>query len=109
MIVLDADSLMSGKAMLQLADAMERNPDVGLIQTVPIVASCTSLFGRWQQFAARLYGPISTAGLIWWSGAEGSIRGHNAIVRGRAFAESCGLPGLGGCAPVGGSILTHAV
>lgn len=107
MIVLDADSLMSGNAMVKLADAMERNPGVGLIQTVPIVANCTSLFGRWQQFAARLYGPVSTAGLIWWSGSEGSFWGHNAIVRVKAFAESCGLPALRGPAPFGGHIMSH--
>jgi membrane glycosyltransferase len=107
MIVLDADSLMSGRAMLQLADAMEHHPKVGLIQTVPVVAGCSTLFGRWQQFAARLYGPVSTAGLLWWSGAEGSFWGHNAIVRVRAFAESCGLPALKGRAPFGGAIMSH--
>lgn len=109
MIVLDADSLMSGEAMIRLADAMERHPDVGLIQTVPTVAGSTTLFGRWQQFAARLYGPVSTAGLIWWSGAEGSFWGHNAIVRVRAFAESCGLPALTGPAPFGGHIMSHDI
>ena len=107
MVVLDADSVMSGQAMLQLADAMERHPDAGLIQSVPTVAGCTSLFGRWQQFAARLYGPVSTAGLIWWSGAEANFWGHNAIVRVRAFAESCGLPPLKGRAPLGGPIMSH--
>src|SRR3546814_13827426 len=50
MIVLDADSLMSGRAMLRLAHAMESHPKVGLIQTVPVVAGCSTLFGRWQQF-----------------------------------------------------------
>src|SRR3546814_6405213 len=60
MIVLDADSLMSGRAMLRLAHAMESHPKVGLIQTVPVVAGCSTLFGRWQQFAARLYGPVAT-------------------------------------------------
>src|SRR3546814_2598232 len=77
--------------MLRLAQAMESQPTVGLIQTVPVVAGCSTLFGRWQQFAARLYGPVATAGLLWWSGAEGSFWGHNAIIRVRAFAESCGL------------------
>lgn len=107
MIVLDADSLMSGRAMLQMADAMELHPGVGLIQTVPVVAGCSTLFGRWQQFAARLYGPVATTGLLWWSGAEGNFWGHNAIVRVRAFAESCGLPALAGRAPFGGSIMSH--
>src|SRR3546814_15371439 len=60
MIVLDADSLMSGKAMLQLADGMARNPAVGLIQRVPLVASSTSLFCRSQQVPARPSGPTYT-------------------------------------------------
>lgn len=109
MIVLDADSLMSGKVMLQLVDAMERHPGVGLIQTVPTVANGGTLFSRWQQFASRLYGPVSTAGLVWWTGAEGSFWGHNAIIRVRAFAESCGLPALSGRAPFGGTIMSHDI
>src|SRR6185436_13843059 len=31
----------------------------------------------------------------------------NAIVRVRAFAESCGLPALPGAAPLGGAIMSH--
>ena len=35
MLVLDADSLMTGEAMLQLACAIEARPAIGLLQTVP--------------------------------------------------------------------------
>src|SRR3546814_17154520 len=73
----------------------------------PYTTLFRSLVGRWQQFAARLYGPVATAGLLWWSGAEGSFWGHNAIIRVRAFAESCGLPPLKGRAPFGGAIMSH--
>jgi membrane glycosyltransferase len=107
MIVLDADSVMSGQTMARLAADMERHPHVGLIQTVPTVVGAATLFARWQQFASRLYGPISAAGMIWWAGAEGMFWGHNAIVRVRAFAQSCGLPELGGRAPFGGHIMSH--
>lgn len=107
MIVLDADSVMSGQTMARLAMDMERHPHVGLIQTVPTVMGASTLFARWQQFASRLYGPTSAAGMIWWAGSEGMFWGHNAIVRVRAFAESCGLPELPGRAPFGGHILSH--
>ena len=39
MIVLDADSLMTGETLVRLAAAMERNPDVGLIQTFPVMVN----------------------------------------------------------------------
>ncbi|BBD98924.1 glucans biosynthesis glucosyltransferase MdoH [Sphingobium amiense] len=107
MVVLDADSVMSGQTMARLASDMERHPHVGLIQTVPTVMGATTLFARWQQFASRLFGPISAAGMIWWAGSEGMFWGHNAIVRVHAFAESCGLPELPGRAPFGGHIMSH--
>lgn len=107
MIVLDADSLMTGEVMARLASVMDRSPGVALIQTVPSVTGSRTIFARWQQFAAAAYGPISTAGLIWWSGAEATFWGHNAIIRVKAFAESCGLPELSGREPMGGHIMSH--
>ncbi len=107
MVVLDADSVMSGQTMARLAADMERHPHVGLIQTVPTVVGAATLFARWQQFASRLFGPTSAAGMIWWAGSEGMFWGHNAIVRVKAFAQSCGLPELPGRAPFGGHILSH--
>lgn len=107
MLVLDADSLMSGETMSRLAATMDRQPGVGLIQTIPTVIAGRTLFARWQQFAARFYGPISSAGLIWWAGSESSFWGHNAIIRTQAFADSCGLAGLPGKEPFGGPIQSH--
>src|SRR3546814_616977 len=99
--------LRSGRAMVQLASVMDRAPGVGLIQTIPTVINSRTLFARWQQFAASAYGTIAGAGLIWWSGAEATFWGHNAILRVRAFAESCGLPELSGKEPMGGHIMSH--
>lgn len=107
MIVLDADSVMSGQTMARLAADMERHPHVGLIQTVPSIVGAATFFARWQQFASRLFGPISAAGMIWWAGSEGMFWGHNAILRTKAFAQSCGLPELPGRAPFGGHIMSH--
>ena len=58
MIVLDADSLMTGDTLVRLVAAMERNPGVGLIQTFPVMVNATTPFARVQQFAGRLYGPL---------------------------------------------------
>jgi len=107
MIVLDADSLMSGAAMALLASAMEARPSIGLIQSIPTIVNARTFFARWHQFAAAAYGPAASAGLQWWSGTEATFWGHNAIVRVRAFAESCGLPRLAGPEPFGGHILSH--
>lgn len=107
MLILDADSMMSGDTILGLTSIMEQRPSIGLLQTVPMTINAETLFQRWQQFAGYAYGPIASAGLLWWSGAEANFWGHNAIVWVQAFAESCGLPELGGRPPFGGHILSH--
>lgn len=107
MLVLDADSVMEADTVLRLADAMERNPDVGLIQTLPIIAGGNTLFARMQQFAGRVYGPLIAEGIAWWHGTEGNYWGHNAIIRTAAFAEAAGLPDLPGRKPFGGHIMSH--
>src|SRR6266700_3396612 len=107
MLILDADSLMSGDTIVRLARAMEDHPSVGLIQTLPIVVNARTRFARSQQFAGRLYGPLIAAGIAWWHGSEGNYWGHNAIIRVRAFAQDAGLPDLPGREPFGGHILSH--
>jgi membrane glycosyltransferase len=107
MVVLDADSLMTGDALVRLAGAMEAHADVGLIQTAPRLVGRKSLFGRLQQFASRLYGPMMTNGLALLWGTEGNYWGHNAIIRVRAFAEQAGLPKVAGKRPFGGDIMSH--
>jgi len=107
MLVLDADSLMDGKTVLRLADHMEADPRLGLIQTWPRLIGSDTLFGRLQQFATSVYGQLPAEGYNMILGAEGSYWGHNALIRTRAFAESCGLPRLSGAPPFGGEILSH--
>jgi membrane glycosyltransferase len=107
MVVLDADSLMDGQTLWRLASVMEREPALGLVQTAPTIAGRRTLFGRLEQFANTLYGPLSAWGMAWWSGADGNYWGHNAIVRVEAFAQSSGLPHLKGKTPFGGHIMSH--
>jgi membrane glycosyltransferase len=107
LLVLDADSLMTAETVVALAAAMENDPDAGIIQTMPLIINRNTMFARLQQFAARIYGPVVGAGLSVWSDRDGNYWGHNAIIRTRAFAESCGLPTLAGRPPFGGMILSH--
>ena len=106
-LILDADSVMTAECVMRLVSAMERTPDAGLIQSLPVIVGGRTLFARMQQFAGRLYGPVIAHGITWWHGAEGNYWGHNAIIRTRAFAEAAGLPTLPGRKPFGGHILSH--
>ncbi len=106
-LILDADSIMQGATLVQLVSAMEAHPDVGLIQTLPIITGGTTLFARMQQFAGRVYGPLIAHGIAWWHGSESNYWGHNALIRTRAFAECAGLPELRGRKPFGGHIMSH--
>ena len=106
-LILDADSVMTGGALVRLAAAMAANPAVGLIQTLPVIANGNSLFARMQQFAGRVYGPVIAHGIAWWHGSEGNYWGHNAMIRTAAFAGQAGLPVLPGRKPFGGHILSH--
>ncbi|WP_369967837.1 glucans biosynthesis glucosyltransferase MdoH [Stenotrophomonas rhizophila] len=107
MLILDADSLMTGDTIVRLVAGMEHNPDVGLIQTLPAVIGGRTLFARMQQFGGRVYGPVIGRGVAWWHGAESNYWGHNAIIRTQAFAENAGLPALPGREPFGGHVLSH--
>ncbi len=107
MLILDADSLMEGRTVVRLASAMERHPDVALLQTLPTIVNGRTLFARMQQFASRVYGPVQAHGLAWWHGAEGNYWGHNAIIRTAAFAQAAGLPELKGRKPFAGAVLSH--
>jgi membrane glycosyltransferase len=107
MVVLDADSVMTGQAVSSLVRLMEANPRAGIIQTMPRLVKAETVFGRIQQFASRLYAPVFAAGLNFWQQGVGNYWGHNAIIRVLPFLASCGLPVLPGKAPIGGKILSH--
>ncbi|MDR3374441.1 MAG: glucans biosynthesis glucosyltransferase MdoH [Ancalomicrobiaceae bacterium] len=107
MLILDADSIMSGETLTMLAQLMEDDPQAGIIQTLPVIVNRNTLFARLQQFAGRIYGPVIARGLAVWHGRDGNYWGHNAIIRTRAFAECCGLPELRGPKPFGGHIMSH--
>ncbi|HWF63345.1 MAG TPA: glucans biosynthesis glucosyltransferase MdoH [Rhizomicrobium sp.] len=107
MVVLDADSVMSGETLTALVRLMDANPRTALIQAPATLVGRATLFARIQQFASSAYGPTYNAGLTWLQGSQGNYWGHNAIIRVRAFQSSGGLPTLPGKAPFGGEIMSH--
>lgn len=107
MVILDADSLMTGATLTKLVAKMSHNPNTALIQVPPSIIGGQSMFARIQQFASSLYGPIYATGLAYLQGGDGNFWGHNAIIRVKAFRDHCGLPTLPGRAPLGGEIMSH--
>ncbi len=107
MVILDADSLMSGRAIDHMADVLSGDPDTGLIQSCPMLIGADTLFARLQQFSNIAYGWLLAEGLANWSRNEGNYWGHNAIIRTRAFAASAGLPRLKGRGGKSEMIFSH--
>lgn len=107
MVVLDADSVMSGESLTCLVRLMENNPQAGIIQTAPKSAGMNTLYARLQQFATRAYGPLFTAGLHYWQLGESHYWGHNAIIRVQPFIDHCALAPLPGKGSFAGAIMSH--
>lgn len=107
MLVLDADSLMTGRAIDRLADELSVDPRTGLIQTFPMLIGAETVFARLQQFSNIAYGWLLAEGLAKWARSEGNYWGHNAIIRTKAFAASAGLPYLQGRSGKSELILSH--
>lgn len=107
MVILDADSLMTGTTLVNLVRMMEAHPQVGIIQTSPLLVRAETFYGRIQQFATSLYSRVFAAGMSFWQGSEGNYIGHNAIVRVKPFMANCGLPKLPWKEPLGGHIYSH--
>ena len=107
MLVLDADSVMSGQCLSTLVRLMEANPGAGIIQTAPRAAGRDTLYARIQQFSTRVYGPLFTAGLHYWQLGESHYWGHNAIIRLEPFMRHCALAPLPGEGTLAGPILSH--
>ena len=107
MIILDADSEMSGDCVCEMTRRMDADPELGILQAPPMPVNRVSLFARCQQFSARVYGPVFMEGFAWWSHIDGNYWGHNAIIRVDAFIRHCGMSKLPGAAPLGGEVLSH--
>jgi len=107
MLPLDADSLMTGEAIVRLARIMQAYPRLGIVQSLVVGAPSTSAFARIFQFGMRHGMRSYTMGSAWWAGDCGPYWGHNAMVRVKPFKEACDLPVLPGKPPLGGHVLSH--
>lgn len=109
MLVMDADSVMDGESVVAILRMMEGNERIGILQTNPRPIMRESLFGRMQQFSARLYGSVFSYSLQAMFMGHASYIGHNAIIRIAPFIQHCILPELTGPTPWGGKPLSHDI
>jgi len=86
---------------------MDKNPTLGILQTLIVGLPSSSAFARIFQFGMRHGMRSYTTGSAWWLGDAGPYWGHNAIIRTEAFRRHCRLPHLPGKPPLGGLILSH--
>ncbi len=107
MLPLDADSLMSGAAIVRLTRMMQAHPRLGILQSLVVGMPSQSMFARIFQFGMRHGMRTYTMGQSWWVGECGPFWGHNALVRIKPFVEQCHLPILPGKPPLGGHVLSH--
>jgi membrane glycosyltransferase len=107
LVVLDADSLIEGKTLVQMVRLMEQEPAIGILQTSPTIVNARTLFARVQQFASQAYGPLFTTGLAAYQLGEAAYWGHNAILRVEPFMRYCGLRKLRGPGLFRGPISSH--
>jgi len=107
MVVLDADSVMTGQAVDRLIRIMEGNPRIGILQSLAVGLPSDSLFARVFMFGMRHGMLTHTVGAAWWQGDAGPYWGHNAAIRLAPFKRACALPVLPGSPPLGGHILSH--
>lgn len=107
MVPLDADSVMTGAAVVEMVRMAEAHPRLGIIQSLVVGLPATSAFARIFQFGMRHGMRSYTMGQAWWTGDCGPFWGHNAVVRIRPFMDQCELPMLPGKPPLGGPVLSH--
>ena len=107
MVVLDADSVMTGDCLLSLVRLMEAHPRAGIVQTAPRPCGLMTLHARAQQFAGRVAGRLFTDGMQYWQLGESHYWGHNAIIRVEPFMKHCALAPLRGPGGRSQDILSH--
>ena len=107
MVVLDADSVMSGDCLVSMVKLMEANPKAGIIQTATQAIGHVTLHARAQQFGSRVTGRLFTLGMQFWQMGESHYWGHNAIIRIEPFMQHCALAHIKGAGGMAGSIMSH--
>jgi membrane glycosyltransferase len=107
MVVLDADSVMSGSCIVSMVKLMEANPQAGIVQTATQAIGHATLHARAQQFGSRVTGRLFTLGMQFWQLGESHYWGHNAIIRVEPFMKHCALAPIKGTGGMSGGIMSH--
>ena len=106
-ITLDADSFMTGKAIMRMIRIMQATPKLGILQGLVVGLPSTSGFTRLFQYGMRLGMRPYTMGSAWWQSDCGPYWGHNAALRLAPFIAHCELPSLPGPNGTTRHILSH--
>lgn len=109
MLVLDADSVMSGETIKRLILRMQFQPDLGILQTVILPVQAFTPFAKAMQFSISRCMPMFGRGLYWFLGRDSIYWGHNVLIRIAPFMEYCNLPILPGKPPRGGRIMSQDI
>jgi membrane glycosyltransferase len=102
-ITLDADSVMTPRAVLRLVAIMEAEPKLAILQQLIVGRPATAAFPRLFQFGMRAGMRAWATGQAWWQLDAGPYWGHNAILRCAPFRAHARLEAL----PDGSRILSH--
>ncbi len=102
-ITLDADSVMTPRAVLRLVAIMEAEPRLAILQQLIVGRPATAAFPRLFQFGMRAGMRAWATGQGWWQLDAGPYWGHNAIIRCAPFRQHARLESL----PDGSRILSH--
>ena len=107
MVVLDADSVMSGSCLVSMVKLMEAHPQAGIVQTATQAIGHATLHARAQQFGSRVTGRLFTLGMQFWQLGESHYWGHNAIFRVAPFLRYSALAPIKATGGMSGGILSH--
>jgi membrane glycosyltransferase len=102
-LTLDADSVMTPRAVLRLVAVMEADPRLAIVQQLIVGRPATAAFPRLFQFGMRAGMRAWATGQAWWQLDAGPYWGHNAILRCAPFRDHARLEAL----PDGSRILSH--
>lgn len=102
-VILDADSEMTGHAVLRLIRILQADPRIALVQQLIVGRPVAQPFPRLFQFGMRAGMRAWATGQGWWQGPQGPFWGHNAAFRTAPFRRHARLAALAD----GTAILSH--
>ena len=98
---------MTAARVVRLIRIMQRNPRLGILQSLACGLPTESFFARVFGFGHQLGMLCFVYGADWWQGDCCQFWGHNAAIRLEPFTAQCRLPVLSGEPPFGGHIICH--